>query len=61
MMVFAAGTDLTFPEMFKSSVYQDVSLSEGRTHTSAGLVVAHRNMDTSTRDGRVRSRGPKGA
>ena len=34
-------TDLKFLEMFKSSVYQDLALSEWLTHTPPELVLAH--------------------
>jgi oxalate decarboxylase len=40
--------DLKFLEMFKSSVYQDLSLSEWLTHTPPELVMAHLNIDRST-------------
>jgi oxalate decarboxylase len=43
-------TDLKFLEMFKSSVYQDLSLSEWLTHTPPELVMAHLNIDKSTWD-----------
>ena len=43
-------TDLKFLEMFKSSVYQDLSLSEWLTHTPPELVMAHLNIDRSTLD-----------
>jgi oxalate decarboxylase len=43
-------TDLKFLEMFKSSVYQDLSLSEWLTHTPPELVMAHLNIDKSTLD-----------
>src|SRR5258706_2375712 len=36
-------TDLVFLEMFKSSYYQDLSLSEWLTHTPPELVMAHLN------------------
>jgi oxalate decarboxylase len=42
--------DLKFLEMFKSSVYQDLSLSEWLTHTPPELVMAHLNIDKSTLD-----------
>ncbi len=41
-------TDLKFLEMFKSGVYQDLSLSEWLTHTPPELVMAHLNIDRST-------------
>jgi oxalate decarboxylase len=40
--------DLKFLEMFKSSVYQDLSLSEWLTHTPPELVMAHLNIDRAT-------------
>jgi len=43
-------TDLKFLEMFKSSAYQDLSLSEWLTHTPPELVMAHLNIDRSTLD-----------
>lgn len=44
-------TDLIFLEMFKSSFYQDLSLSEWLTHTPPELVMAHLNIDRATFDG----------
>ncbi len=41
-------TDLKFLEMFKSSAYQDLSLSEWLTHTPPELVMAHLNIDRAT-------------
>jgi oxalate decarboxylase len=41
-------TDLKFLEMFKSSAYQDLSLSEWLTHTPPELVIAHLNLDQPT-------------
>jgi oxalate decarboxylase len=41
-------TDLKFLEMFKSSFYQDLSLSEWLTHTPPELVMAHLNIDKET-------------
>ena len=41
-------TDLVFLEMFKSSFYQDISLSEWLTHTPPELVMAHLHIDKST-------------
>lgn len=38
-------TDLKFLEMFKSSYFQDLSLSEWLTHTPPELVMAHLNID----------------
>ena len=43
-------TDLKFLEMFKSSVYQDLSLSEWLTHTPPELVIAHLGIDKATLD-----------
>src|ERR1700687_3583497 len=43
-------TDLVFLEMFKSSFYQDLSLSEWLTHTPPELVMAHLNIDRATLD-----------
>src|SRR5882724_7033759 len=43
-------TDLVFLEMFKSSSYQDLSLSEWLSHTPPELVMAHLNIDKSTLD-----------
>jgi oxalate decarboxylase len=43
-------TDLKFLEMFKSSVYQDLSLSEWLTHTPPELIMAHLNIDRATLD-----------
>ena len=43
-------TDLKFLEMFKSSYYQDLSLSEWLTHTPPELVTAHLNIDKATLD-----------
>jgi oxalate decarboxylase len=41
-------TDLKFLEMFKSSYFQDLSLSEWLTHTPPDLVTAHLNLDKET-------------
>jgi oxalate decarboxylase len=41
-------TDLIFLEMFKSSFYQDLSLSEWLAHTPPELVMAHLNIDRAT-------------
>jgi hypothetical protein len=38
-------TDLKFLEMFKSSYFQDLSLSEWLTHEPPDLVKAHLNLD----------------
>ena len=43
-------SDLRFLEMFKSSHYQDLSLSEWLTHTPPDLVMAHLNVDRQTYD-----------
>ena len=43
-------TDLRFLEMFKSSFYQDLSLSEWLAHTPPELVMAHLNIDKATLD-----------
>jgi oxalate decarboxylase len=41
-------TDLKFLEMFKSSYYQDLALSEWLAHTPPELVAAHLNLDKAT-------------
>jgi len=41
-------SDLIFLEMFKSSFYQDLSLSEWLSHTPPELVMAHLNIDKPT-------------
>jgi oxalate decarboxylase len=43
-------TDLVFLEMFKSSSYQDFSLSEWLAHTPPELVMAHLQIDKATFD-----------
>jgi oxalate decarboxylase len=43
-------TDLKFLEMFKSSFYQDLALSEWLTHTPPELVIAHLGIDKATLD-----------
>jgi oxalate decarboxylase len=43
-------TDLIFLEMFKSSYYQDLSLSEWLAHTPPELVMAHLHIDKATFD-----------
>jgi len=43
-------TDLKFLEMFRSSHFQDLSLSEWLTHTPPELVMAHLNIDRKTLD-----------
>ena len=42
--------DLKFLEMFKSSFYQDLALSEWLSHTPPELVAAHLNLDQTTLD-----------
>jgi oxalate decarboxylase len=44
-------TDLRFLEMFKSSFYQDLSLSSWLSHTPPELVTAHLGFDRATLDG----------
>jgi oxalate decarboxylase len=43
-------SDLKFLEMFKSSFYQDLALSEWLTHTPPELVSAHLNLDKAALD-----------
>jgi oxalate decarboxylase len=43
-------TDLVFLEMFKSSTYEDLSLSEWLAHTPPELVMAHLRIDKTTLD-----------
>jgi oxalate decarboxylase len=43
-------SDLKFLEMFKSSFYQDLALSEWLTHTPPELVIAHLGIDKATLD-----------
>ena len=43
-------TDLRFLEMFKSSFYQDLALSEWLSHTPPELAMSHLNIDKSTFD-----------
>jgi len=43
-------TDLVFLEMFKSSFYQDLSLSEWLSHTPPELVMSHLRIDKATFD-----------
>jgi len=43
-------TDLIFLEMFKSSFYADLSLSEWLAHTPPELVMAHLNIERATLD-----------
>jgi len=42
--------DLKFLEMFKSNIYQDLSLSQWLTHTPPELVIAHLGIDRATLD-----------
>jgi oxalate decarboxylase len=41
-------TDLQFLEVFRSSYYADVSLSDWLTHTPPALVAQHLNLDEAT-------------
>lgn len=41
-------SDLKFLEMFKSSHFQDLSVSEWLTHTPPELVMSHLNIDKAT-------------
>jgi oxalate decarboxylase len=43
-------SDLKFLEMFKSNIYQDLSLSQWLTHTPPDLVIAHLGIDRATLD-----------
>jgi oxalate decarboxylase len=43
-------TDLKFLEMFRSSFYQDLALSEWLSHTPPQLVAAHLHLDSATLD-----------
>jgi oxalate decarboxylase len=43
-------TDLKFLEMFKTSYYQDLALSEWLAHTPPELVAAHLHLDKATLD-----------
>jgi oxalate decarboxylase len=43
-------TDLVFLEMFKSSFYQELSLSDWLAHTPPELVMAHLNIDRAAID-----------
>jgi oxalate decarboxylase len=43
-------TDLKFLEMFKTSYYQDLALSEWLSHTPPELVAAHLRLDKATMD-----------
>jgi oxalate decarboxylase len=49
-------TDLKFLEMFKSSYYQDLALSEWLSHTPPELVAAHLNLDKATLDALPRAK-----
>lgn len=49
-------TDLKFLEMFKSSYYQDLALSEWLSHTPPELVAAHLNLDKTTLDALPRAK-----
>jgi oxalate decarboxylase len=49
-------TDLKFLEMFKSSYYQDLALSEWLAHTPPELVAAHLHLDKSTLDAMPREK-----
>jgi oxalate decarboxylase len=48
--------DLKFLEMFKSSFYQDLALSEWLAHTPPQLVAAHLHLDKATLDGLPREK-----
>jgi oxalate decarboxylase len=41
-------TDLQFVEVFKSSYFADVSLSDWLTHTPPAMVAQHLNVDEAT-------------
>ena len=49
-------TDLKFLEMFKSSYYQDLALSEWLSHTPPELVAAHLHLDKATLDAMPREK-----
>ena len=49
-------TDLKFLEMFKSSYYQDLALSEWLAHTPPELVAAHLQLDKATLDALPRNK-----
>ncbi|MGH9744417.1 MAG: cupin domain-containing protein [Candidatus Acidiferrum sp.] len=49
-------TDLKFLEIFKSSFYQDLALSEWLSHTPPELVAAHLNLDEATLDALPRNK-----
>jgi len=50
-------TDLIFLEMFKSSYYQDLSLSVWLSHTPPELVMAHLRIDQATLDAIPKTEG----
>ncbi len=50
-------TDLVFLEMFKSSVYQDISFTEWLAHTPPELVMAHLKIDRATFDAIPKTEG----
>ncbi len=43
-------TDLTFLEMFKTNVFQEISLNQWLTHTPQQLVASHLKLDKATLD-----------
>jgi oxalate decarboxylase len=49
-------TDVKFLEMFKSSYYQDLALSEWLSHTPPELVAAHLHLDKSALDALPRNK-----
>lgn len=49
-------SDLKFLEMFKSSYYQDLALSEWLSHTPPELVAAHLHLDRATLDALPRAK-----
>ncbi|HKN37229.1 MAG TPA: cupin domain-containing protein [Terriglobales bacterium] len=51
-------TDLKFLEMFRSSRFQDLSLSEWLTHPPPELIRAHLNFDKATLDAIPRESHP---
>ena len=48
---------LVFLEMFKSSYYQDLSLTEWLSHTPPELVMAHLNIDKAAFDALPKTEG----
>lgn len=50
-------TELKFLEMFKSSYYQDLALSEWLRHTPPELVMAHLNIDRATLEAMPKDEG----